>query len=462
MTSLDAKIATLLPSLLLSVQESVRIPSIAGAPAPRAPFGTDVRRALDHALKTASLLGLETGETDGYVGWAEYGEGEEMIAVLGHLDVVPAGEGWSRPPFGAEIDGTRMYGRGALDDKGPSIGALWLLHAIKTLGIPLKRRIRVLFGTNEESGMKDLPYYLEHNGEVPVMGFTPDGEFPVVSSEKGQLHLKFEGTLAGEGKNRLLSLSGGSAPNVVPSEATAVIDCSDECETALKRIETALNTMSEKVEFYREDNALFVKTFGIAAHGSTPELGRNAVVGLLSFLSVVFDDPWARTLGALARSFEDDTKGRKIGIAMEDKQSGALTCNLGQCTCDGKTISIVLDIRFPVSFAANVILDPLRSFAERSNLELSVLRRKAPLWAPEDSALVKTLQRVYREKTGEEPHLLSMGGGTYAKALPNIVAFGPKFPHSPEVAHKADEYIDIREFLHVLRIMGAAMVELAS
>ena len=462
MTSLDAKIATLLPSLLLSVQESVRIPSIAGMPAPRAPFGTEVRKALDHAFKTASLLGLETGEMDGYVGWAEYGEGEELIAVLGHLDVVPAGEGWSRPPFGAEIDGNRMYGRGALDDKGPSIGALWLLHAIKTLKIPLKRRIRILFGTNEESGMKDLPYYLEHNGEIPVMGFTPDGEFPVVSSEKGQLHLKFEGRLAGEAKNRLLSLSGGSAPNVVPSEATAVIDCSEECEAAMKRIETALNTMSEKVEFHRKDNALFVKTFGVAAHGSTPELGHNAVVGLLSFLNVVFDDPWAHTLGALARSFEDDTKGRKLGIEMKDEPSGSLTCNLGQCACDGQAFSIVLDIRYPVSFTEHTVLDPLLSFAERSNLEVSVLRRKAPLWVPEDSMLVRTLQRVYREKTGEEPRLLSMGGGTYAKALPNIVAFGPKFPRSPEVAHKADEYIDIREFLHVLRIMGAAMVELAS
>lgn len=464
MTRLDGEIATLLPSLLLSIQESVRIPSIEGPPAPMAPFGLDVRRALDHALRTASLLGLRTGNADGYVGWAEYGDGENMVAVLGHLDVVPAGEGWTYPPFAAEIHGTRLYGRGALDDKGPSIGALWILHAIQELGIPLKHRIRVLFGTNEESGMKDLPHYLEQGGEVPVMGFTPDGEFPIISSEKGQLHLRLRGALTGGSSIRLLSLSGGNAPNVVPSEAHAILVCSNagERDEAARKLEAESDAMGETIEIERREKEIFVKTFGTAAHGSTPELGHNAVVSLLCLLGKVFREPWARTLRMISHHFQDDTQGGKLGIAMEDEPSGQLTCNLGQCVCDGETVSIILDIRFPVTFSAEDILLPMRSFAEQSNLELTTLRQKAPLWMPKDSLLIKKLQRVYREKTGEEPRLLSMGGGTYAKALPNMVAFGPKLPHNPDIVHKADEYIDIQEFLQVLQIMGAAMVELAS
>lgn len=464
MTGLDGKLAALLPSLLLSIQESLRISSIEGISAPLAPFGSEVRKALDHALKTASQLGLQTGEADGYVGWAEYGNGDEMIAVLGHLDVVPAGEGWTYPPFGAEIHGNRLYGRGALDDKGPTIGALWILHAIKELRIPLKRRIRVLFGTNEESGMKDLPYYLEHNGEIPVMGFTPDGEFPVVSSEKGQLHLKLEGELKNDGDIRLISFTGGSAPNVVPAEACAVIGYSGIglSEIFEKRLKSKSREMKDKIKLQTRNDELFVKSLGRSAHGSTPELGFNAVVNLLSFLGSTFEEPWAQSLRNLSYYFEDDTQGLKIGIALEDVPSGSLTCNFGQCYSDGKNLSAVLDIRFPVTFTAEDILIPMRSFAEKSNLELSVLRRKAPLWVPENNLLVKTLQSVYREKTGEEPRLLSMGGGTYAKALPNIVAFGPKFPYSQDVVHKVDEFIDIREFLHVLQIMGAAMVELAS
>mgnify|MGYP000935171859 FL=1 len=192
MNSLDAKITNLFPSIILNLQESIRIPSVQSDPAPDAPFGIEIKRALDQALKTASSLGFATQNLDSYVGWAEYGEGKDMVAVLGHLDVVPPGDGWTYSPFAGEIHGNKMFGRGTMDDKGPTIGALWALCAIKELSIPVKCRIRILFGTNEESGMKDMKYYLEHGGEIPLMGFTPDGEFPIIAYEKGQLHIRID------------------------------------------------------------------------------------------------------------------------------------------------------------------------------------------------------------------------------------------------------------------------------
>ena len=177
------------PELLACLQENLRIPSVQGAPEEGKPYGSEVRRSLDHVLAAAEALGFSTVNMDGQVGWCEYGTGEEMVAVLGHLDVVPAGDGWSFDPWGGEIRGNRIFGRGTMDDKGPSIAALYALAALRDSGLPIRRRIRVLWGCNEESGSQDMKYYLAHGGEIPVMGVTPDGEYPVINGEKGIINV---------------------------------------------------------------------------------------------------------------------------------------------------------------------------------------------------------------------------------------------------------------------------------
>ena len=460
MTDLDEKIISLFPSIIASVQESIRIPSLQSAPSPGAPFGAEISRTLEHALRTASLLGLKTQNVDGYVGWAEYGDGVDMVGVLGHLDVVPPGEGWNYPSFGAEIHEDKLYGRGALDDKGPSIGALWLLYAIKELKLPIRHRIRVLLGTNEESGMQDMPYYLKKGGEIPLLGFTPDGDFPIVASEKGQLHICLERVFD---NCCLTSFSGGTVPNVVPSESEASLLCSSEEEA--RKIKENLESVALKKEaklfVEQQGNLLSLKAFGVSAHGSMPHLGKNAALLLWELISLSVDEPWSREINELLSSFSEDTGGKHLGIALRDEPSGELSCNLGILKFDGRKLSLILDIRYPVSFEENDVLAPLNSFAKKNSCTMNVLRRKNPLWMPADSLLIKKLQKIYKTKTGLDPKLLSMGGGTYAKALPHTVAFGPKFPDSPDVVHKANEFIDMEEFLLVLQIMGAAMVELA-
>ena len=181
--NLNERVLAMEPQLLACLQENLCIPSVQGDAEEGAPYGLEVRRSLDHVLAAAEKLGFRTENVDNHLGWCEYGQGEEMVAVLGHLDVVPAGDGWSFDPWGGEIRDGRIFGRGTMDDKGPSIAALFALAALRDSGLPIKRRIRLLFGCNEETGSADVKYYLAKGGEVPVMGFTPDGEYPVINGE---------------------------------------------------------------------------------------------------------------------------------------------------------------------------------------------------------------------------------------------------------------------------------------
>ena len=173
---LDDAVAALRPEMIAALQRLIRKPSVEASPLPGKPFGADVDACFTEALTLCHELGFETTDLDRYIGWCEIGSGDEMVAVLGHLDVVPEGEGWHHPPYGAEIVGSKLFGRGAIDDKGPVVASLFALKAIRDLGIPLDRRVRLLFGLNEETNDRDVFYYREHGGELPVLGFTPDGE----------------------------------------------------------------------------------------------------------------------------------------------------------------------------------------------------------------------------------------------------------------------------------------------
>ena len=201
--------------LLESLAALVRIPSVEGVPEEHAPFGREPARALHETLALCEKLGFRTGNMDDRVGWCEYGEGKEMVAVLGHLDVVPAGDGWTETePFSGEIKNGRIYGRGTMDDKGPMVAAIYALAALKDAGFAPSKRIRLLFGTNEETGCGDMSWYVSHGGELPVYGFTPDGEYPIINGEKGILNGTYSRKLHQTGDYRLTKFEGGAASNI--------------------------------------------------------------------------------------------------------------------------------------------------------------------------------------------------------------------------------------------------------
>ena len=453
---LNTCVTALKQDMITCLQENIRIPSVQGPALSDAPYGAEVRRSLDHALEKAKALGFRTVNMDNQVGWCEYGEGEEMIAVLGHLDVVPAGDGWSCDPWGGEIIDGRVMGRGTTDDKGPTIAALYALAALRDSGLPIRRRIRLIFGCNEETGSNDMKYYIANGGETPVMGFTPDAEYPVINGEKGIINATFSKKLNQTGDLKIISISGGTAPNVVPSAASAKLACSPALAASLAKLK------APKVAFTATEEGVLVEAEGVSAHGASPEEGENAIGRLMLALDTLpFERETAETIHFLATFLGMETDGKSAGIGLYDEVSGGLTLNLGVLTANEDTLTLKINYRYPVTKSYKDCGPGFNAAFRLAGFDLVNELHKEKLYIPEDSELVSTLLRVYREQTGLEGKPKSIGGGTYAKALPNTLAFGPIFPGDEVREHKGDEYIALDRMVKNAQIIAHAMYAMA-
>jgi len=442
--------------IINSVQENVRIPSVQAEAKAGAPFGEGVRRSLEHALHTAEKLGFRTSNLDNYIGWAEYGEGDEMIAVLGHLDVVPEGDGWSCDPYGGILRDGKIMGRGTTDDKGPSIAALYAMAALRDSGLPIRRRIRVLLGCNEETGSADISYYLSHGGEIPVMGFTPDGEYPVINGEKGIITVCFKTSYHQTAELQLLSIQGGTAPNVVPGHASAEFCCPAEM------VGKIIHNPQPNILFTETKEGFRMEAFGQSAHGSTPELGQNAIgLLLIAMKDLPLSEALAKKIRFLAECIGMETDGTSAGISLHDAVSGNLSLNLGRIDGNGDSMTLWINYRYPVTFTYDDCAPKLNGCFSEAGFEILREGCKDKLYIPEDSELVTKLMKVYREQTGRREPPKCIGGGTYAKSIPNLLAFGPIFPGDELCEHKPDEYITIDSLLKNTQIIAHAMYELA-
>lgn len=454
---LDKKILELKDQMIRSVQESIRIESVQGPRKEGMPFGEGPSRALQNALDLSKSLGFQTRDLNHMIGYAEYGTGPEMVAVLGHLDVVPAGDGWTYPPFGGEIHDGRIYGRGATDDKGPTIAALYALKAIQELNLPLKRRVRILFGTNEETGSAGAKYYAAHE-ETPVAGFTPDAEYPIINGEKGIVNYELVKEFPEEpSRVSLKSIRGGTAPNVVPSYAEAVVAADRGVRESVRKF--AQNNDRIKIE---DGEDLKIKAFGKPAHGSVPQEGINAIFILIDFLlNLDLKQSLKQFLKILSGWFRDDVYGEHLGISMSDDISGKLTVNFGVMEGDGHKVRLKWNLRYPVRKNFEEFQPALERQFQQAGIEIASMTHKKSLYIDPNSELIQKLRRVYTQKTGKEGKLLSIGGGTYAKMVRNIVAFGPVFEGEPALDHQPDEYISVEDLVKNAQIMAAAIYELA-
>jgi succinyl-diaminopimelate desuccinylase len=450
------------------IQELIRIRSVAEAPVTGKPFGEGVDRALQYMLELGEQLGFQSKNIDGYAGHIEYGSGEEMAGILVHLDTVPEGIGWTMDPFGGEIIDGRIYGRGATDDKGPAVVALFALKAFADLGITPKRRLRVIFGTNEENGMTDMDYYFAKE-PVPDYGFSPDAGYPIIHAEKGYYVIKLRWTQVEQtGRDvesadfQLIELVGGVAPNVVPEKCQAIVEASgDTADRLLHAADEHERIVAERLA----DGRVGLTATGKSGHGSYPPSGINAIAHMTAFLV-----EQARATGAaveppiafLAERLGFEAFGESLGIAFTDPIHGQLTVNLAETRVNSQGAEVILNVRIPVTTDGEAIITSLRERLLEDGIVLTVESHLPPLYVPAEHPLIQKLSRAYEMVTGEPTKLLSIGGGTYARKLQgNGVAFGAGFPGGLNTnVHQPDEFVVIADMMKHGRICTQAIYEL--
>lgn len=460
---LDQQIDLMKEDLIAAIQTCIQIKSVKDVEhaAPGAPFGPGIQEALEWTLALGEKFGFIVKNVEGYAGHIEMGTGE-LLGILGHIDVVPEGDGWSVPPYSATIRDGKILGRGALDDKGPSIAALFAMKAIKDANIPLKMRIRLILGTDEESGWADMDYYLKKE-EVPQIGFAPDAEFPVIHAEKGILHLELSKSQE-RPYPHLVSVQGGARPNIVPDlcEVTLRGIAGEIISTKLKEYSFPKDVSGKLVSLETEQDTKLIFR-GCGAHGSLPQNGKNAIIYALHYLQTLpLNSEEHHLLDFILTHPGTGFYGEGFGIALSDEPSGKLSLNLGILELTSDKVRFVIDIRYPVTFKRDDIFLPIEKIAQSEKLDLKILTHHEAHHVPKDSALVQSLLKAYADVTGLEPFAFGIGGGTYAKALPQGVAFGPVFRGEPEVIHCPDEYISIENILLTTKVYAQAILNLAA
>ena len=430
--------------LLKTASELLQIPSVKEpAEGEGRPFGTPIAQALEYMLDKGRELGFQVENFSGFAGHIEFGQGKEIVGVLCHLDVVPPGEGWSQDPYGGLISEGKLYGRGTIDNKGPAVAVLYALAALRDSGWQPQRRIRLILGTDEESGWACMNHYLQV-AEKPDIGFAPDAEFPVIGSEKGILMIELSGACSSTD----IQIQGGNRPNMVPDR------CQVKLLGGIESVEKIAAEIGARMDVHRDQNGVTLDFKGLSAHGSTPELGDNAISYALALLDRL--GVQGGLIGFLHQRLGFSCDGRGLNIELKDKVSGPLTVNLGVISTEGQKVKAQLDIRYPVSFSEAEVLERIGQVLPR-DIVIKLLEGMGPLHVDADSELIQILQRVYEKHMGDEARLISIGGGTYARALDNAVAFGPVFPGQPELAHQPDEYIEISHLIQLSEIYADAI-----
>lgn len=437
----------------------IQIPSVKEDAAPEAPFGAQTRRALDFVISIAERYGLSTKMLEGYAAHAEIGEGEGLIGVLGHVDVVPAGNDWKHEPFGGEVEDGRIWGRGAIDDKGPTIAALYAILALKECGLTLAKRIRLIVGADEESGFGCMRYYFAHEA-MPDVGFTPDGMFPAIFAEKGIATPTLTRTYHSDADIQIDRFFGGHRSNMVPDRASARLVSRQISWTPIVARLGALVGITTELE--ADNQHLWVHAQGMSAHASTPEEGVNAIALLCDALLYVDHLKEHEVVLGVIRDWAKDTTGAALGIDCRDSVSGALTSNLGVASWEKDTFSLTFSVRYPVTCKGDDVRDRLKATAGSVGFSLADWQDSPPLYVPEDDPFLHTLLSVYRAETGDDSPPVSMGGGTYARVLAKGVAFGPHFPGFPELAHQAEEHWPIDHLVRAAKIYAHALARLAT
>jgi succinyl-diaminopimelate desuccinylase len=435
---------------IASLQACLRIPSVKDETtvAPGAPFGQACADALAYTLDMCAAAGMTTVNLDGYVGYAEFGpvDAPEHIALLGHLDVVPPGDGWTDGPWDAVVRDGSIWSRGAQDDNGPTFAGVHGAIALLQSGAELRHRVRLIFGCDEESSWQCMEHYFGAAGQpMPKLAFTPDAGFPLYHAEKGSYTATITRTLGSE-SHQINTFTSGLRPNMVPDKAIVTIGDAALMSRMRSELPDAFET---------SDGGLQVT--GVSAHGGAPHGGVNAAMLMARGLQEATGDNAWKALVALC-----DCDGKGAGIEGQDDLTGPLTLNVGVVNIVDCLLEVVINVRYPATWDDSVLQRSWDNLNDRG-WTLVEFDHTAPLHVPIDQEPVKTLLSVYRDHTGDMSAPKTMGGRTYATSVQPVgVAFGAAMAGDPEVAHRPDENISVERYLQCIRIYGDALYRLAN
>ncbi len=410
------------------IRKCVQFDSSPSAYTSATPFGKGAADCLNYFLDLAKSLGFETNNYDNYIGEVIFGKGTEEFAILCHLDVVPAGKGWTKEPFGGEISDGKIWGRGTTDDKGPAVCTLYALKALKDDGFAPSKKIKLIVGCNEESGWHCIEHYKEC-AMMPETGFSPDADFPVIYAEKGILQVRLHFPLA---HAPFLYLSGGEQGNMV---------C-DLCDATPRSLSIQRARLLNLQIRHKK-----IISHGKSAHASTPELGENAILPILRFF-----EGKSSVIKHIIECVFDDV----YGLGKLEDETGKLTMSPNVIRYRKGQISLLVDIRYPATVPPATVL----SLIDKFGVKYETVHSQAPLYHEKDSDLVKALSEVYEECTGEKTEPIAIGGGTYARALENGVGFGPEMPGEDCHIHQADEFISLDRVKLLLNVYKKAIERL--
>ena len=429
---------------LASLKLLISYPSVLNENENGTPFGQAIQDVLEKTLEICQGLGFKTYlDPKGYYGYAEIGQGKELLAVLCHLDVVPSGDeaDWKTPPFEAVVKDGFIFGRGVQDDKGPSMAALYAVKALLDSGVVFQKRVRFIFGTDEETLWRCMGRYNELE-ETATLGFAPDSSFPLTYAEKGLLQVK----LHGPGSD-FLQLEAGEAFNVVPAKASYQ-------GAFLEKVIAGLRAAG----FDYEETADEVTVLGVPKHAKDAAQGVNAIVRLAKVLQLLAPHP---ALSFIADAVGEDATGSRLFGPILDEPSGSLSFNIAGLTITPERSEIRIDLRIPVLADKEDLVRILSKKAADYQLTYEEFDYLAPLYVPKDSELVSTLMGIYQEKTGDNSPAMSSGGATFARTMPNCVAFGALFPGAEQTEHQANERAKLDDLYKAMDIYAETIRRLA-
>jgi succinyl-diaminopimelate desuccinylase len=461
---LQKKVLGYKEKVITSIVKAIQIKSVEEKPLPGKPFGDGPAEALEYFLNLGESMGFKVENFDNYAGHIDLGEGDEIVGILGHVDVVPEGEGWDCDPYGGEIIDGKLYGRGTLDNKGPMIACLYAMKAIKDSGIKINKKIRMILGANEETGWKGIENYFNlYKMPQPSVAFTPDANFPLIFAEKGILRLDFRKKINTINE---MNFQGGTAVNSVPEKATFKLP--------MKSLETKENIINSCKKFnsgkdyeisleFSED-FLTISSNGKSCHAMNPKEGYNAISALMSFLNEIYlyEDDFKSVIKFFNQKVNMEFDGSSLGVSCSDIDSGDLTLNIGKIASENNTLKISIDIRYPVTVDFNFILNQLKLSTTEYGINVDFVSNNKPLHVSKDSFLVTTLMDCYKDITGDIDAIpLATGGGTYARAVTNGVAFGALLNDQEDNMHQKNEYLEIEKIDTWLKIYVEAIYRLA-